>query len=167
MIIQSWTEPETWTFFIITGWDTDQFLTDIGEATLIMLSVVRNVCTTNHANSCEICGDTLCCSVLNKLRSFCFKPCREGLHLEDSTSMLNCQCLLNSILSPPASQSYINIFMLVLQFVLWCVRMCPKPILVWSEWLYDLGYIYRRTLNIKRCQAMEWLHTDSILYGST
>ncbi|XP_042519053.1 xylose isomerase-like isoform X1 [Macadamia integrifolia] len=25
------------------GWDTDQFLTDIGEATLVMLSVVRNV----------------------------------------------------------------------------------------------------------------------------
>ncbi|KAF3774077.1 Xylose isomerase [Nymphaea thermarum] len=26
----------------LTGWDTDQFLTDIGEATLVMLSVVRN-----------------------------------------------------------------------------------------------------------------------------
>lgn len=29
---------------IATGWDTDQFLTDISEATLVMLSVVRNVC---------------------------------------------------------------------------------------------------------------------------
>lgn len=28
---------------ITIGWDTDQFLTDIGEATLVMLSVVRNV----------------------------------------------------------------------------------------------------------------------------
>ena len=26
------------------GWDTDQFLTDIAEATMVMLSVVRNVC---------------------------------------------------------------------------------------------------------------------------
>ena len=25
------------------GWDTDQFLTDIAEATMVMLSVVRNV----------------------------------------------------------------------------------------------------------------------------
>ncbi len=31
-------------FLFATGWDTDQFLTDIGEATLVMLSVVRNVC---------------------------------------------------------------------------------------------------------------------------
>jgi xylose isomerase len=26
-----------------TGWDTDQFLTDVSEATLIMLSVIKNV----------------------------------------------------------------------------------------------------------------------------
>lgn len=25
------------------GWDTDQFLTDVSEATLIMLSVIKNV----------------------------------------------------------------------------------------------------------------------------
>lgn len=31
-------------FFKTSGWDTDQFLTDIGEATMVMLSVVRNVC---------------------------------------------------------------------------------------------------------------------------
>ncbi|KAK4777957.1 hypothetical protein SAY87_018144 [Trapa incisa] len=28
--------------YLVTGWDTDQFLTDIGEATLVMLSVIRN-----------------------------------------------------------------------------------------------------------------------------
>ena len=28
---------------IIAGWDTDQFLVDIQEATMIMLSVIRNV----------------------------------------------------------------------------------------------------------------------------
>jgi len=27
-----------------TGWDTDQFMTDISEATMVMLSVIRNVC---------------------------------------------------------------------------------------------------------------------------
>ncbi|CAH8362267.1 unnamed protein product [Eruca vesicaria subsp. sativa] len=25
-----------------TGWDTDQFLTDVGEATLVMMSVIKN-----------------------------------------------------------------------------------------------------------------------------
>lgn len=29
---------------MVTGWDTDQFLTDIAEATLVMLSVIKNVC---------------------------------------------------------------------------------------------------------------------------
>uniref|UniRef100_A0A0D3ALE8 xylose isomerase n=1 Tax=Brassica oleracea var. oleracea TaxID=109376 RepID=A0A0D3ALE8_BRAOL len=29
-------------FFASTGWDTDQFLTDVGEATMVMMSVLRN-----------------------------------------------------------------------------------------------------------------------------
>ena len=31
-------------WLITAGWDTDQFLVDIQEATMIMLSVIRNVC---------------------------------------------------------------------------------------------------------------------------
>lgn len=31
---------------IHAGWDTDEFLTDIGEATKVMLSVVKNVSKT-------------------------------------------------------------------------------------------------------------------------
>lgn len=26
-----------------TGWDTDQFMMDVGEATLVMLTVIKNV----------------------------------------------------------------------------------------------------------------------------
>jgi len=29
---------------LLTGWDTDQFLTDVGEATMVMMSVIKNVC---------------------------------------------------------------------------------------------------------------------------
>lgn len=30
--------------FNATGWDTDQFMMDVSEATLVMLSVIKNVC---------------------------------------------------------------------------------------------------------------------------
>ena len=33
-----------------TGWDTDQFLVDVAEATLIMLTIVKNVCA--HRTFC-------------------------------------------------------------------------------------------------------------------
>lgn len=36
------------TFSLWTGWDTDQFMTDIGEATLVMSSVVKNVSAMNQ-----------------------------------------------------------------------------------------------------------------------
>ena len=38
-------------FFASTGWDTDQFLTDVGEATMFMMSVLRNVCKTHLPRS--------------------------------------------------------------------------------------------------------------------
>ena len=36
------------TFPLWTGWDTDQFMTDITEATLVMSSVVKNVSGMNQ-----------------------------------------------------------------------------------------------------------------------
>ena len=36
------------TFPLWTGWDTDQFMTDIAEATLVMSSVVKNVSGMNQ-----------------------------------------------------------------------------------------------------------------------
>lgn len=31
----------------VAGWDTDQFMMDVGEATLVMLTVIKNVCRFN------------------------------------------------------------------------------------------------------------------------
>lgn len=72
------------------GWDTDQFLTDIAEATMVMLSVVRNVCqlVADDFSSTFFFG-----GLKNINWYYLFFIDREGWPLEDSTLMPNCKFL--------------------------------------------------------------------------
>lgn len=43
-----------WSYYVGVGWDTDQFMTDIAEATMVMTSVIRNVSKTVDSLSVPI-----------------------------------------------------------------------------------------------------------------